>query len=78
MLSLFCIGTAENLVRRERGGGGGIEQSDKKKRYLVKGVRFISNRQRPRKEGTLCALELARIEPTPPAPKEQGIPALTN
>jgi hypothetical protein len=37
-----------------------------------KGLSFISNRQR-RKEGTFCASELAGIEPTPPAPEEQGI-----
>ena len=42
---------------------------------IKKGLSFISNRQR-RKEGTFCASELAGIEPTPPAPEEQGMPAL--
>ncbi len=37
-----------------------------------KGLSFISNRQR-RKEGTFCASGLAGIEPTPPAPVEQGM-----
>jgi hypothetical protein len=37
-----------------------------------KGLSFISNRQR-RKEGTCCASGLAGIEPTPPAPEEQGM-----
>ncbi len=37
-----------------------------------KGLSFISNRQR-RKEGTICASGLAGIEPTPPAPEEQGM-----
>ncbi len=38
----------------------------------LKGLSFISNRQR-RKEGTFCASGLAGIEPTPPAPVEQGM-----
>jgi hypothetical protein len=38
------------------------------------GLGFISNRQR-RNEGTSCASELAGIEPTPPAPEEQGMHA---
>ena len=42
-----------------------------------KGLSFISNRQR-RKEGTFSASELAGIEPTPPAPEEQGMPAFAN
>jgi hypothetical protein len=42
-----------------------------------KGLSFISNRQR-RKEGTFCASELSGIEPTPPAPNEQGMPAFAN
>jgi hypothetical protein len=37
----------------------------------IKGLNFISNRQL-RKEGTFCASELVEIEPTPPAPEEQG------
>ncbi len=37
-----------------------------------KGLSFISNRQR-RKERTFCASGLAGIEPTPPAPEEQGM-----
>jgi hypothetical protein len=41
---------------------------------IQKGLSFISNRQR-RKEGTLCASELAGIEPTPPALEEQGMRA---
>ncbi len=40
--------------------------------YWIKGLSFISNRQR-RKEGTFCASQLAGIEPTPPAPEEQDI-----
>ncbi len=39
-----------------------------------KGLSFISNRQR-QKEGTYCASGLAGIEPTPPAPEEQGMRA---
>ncbi len=42
-----------------------------------KGWDIISNRKR-RKEGTICASELAGIKPTPPTPEEQGIPAFTN
>jgi hypothetical protein len=38
------------------------------------GLSFISNRQR-RKEGTLCASELAGIEPTQPVPEEQALHA---
>jgi hypothetical protein len=49
--------------------------------YLRKGLSFISNRQR-RKEGTFCASELAGIEviiePTQPAPEEQGMLAFSN
>jgi hypothetical protein len=47
--------------------------------FFKKGLSFISNRQRRkrRKEGTFCASELAGIEPTPPAPEEQGMPAFT-
>jgi hypothetical protein len=41
-------------------------------RHGKKGLSIISNRQR-RKEGTFCASELAGIEPTPPAPEEQGM-----
>ncbi len=41
---------------------------------VKKGLSFISNRQR-RKEGTFCASGLAGIEPTPPAPEEQGMRA---
>jgi hypothetical protein len=37
----------------------------------LNGLSFISTRQR-RKESTFCALELAGIEPTPPAPKGAG------
>jgi hypothetical protein len=49
-----------------------IEICNKKDdRLYRKGLSFISNRQR-RKEGTFCASELAGIEPTPPAPVEQG------
>jgi hypothetical protein len=40
--------------------------------FAKKGLSFISNRQR-RKEGTFCASGLAGIEPTPPAPVEQGM-----
>jgi hypothetical protein len=47
-----------------------VKSSD---RLVKKGLSFISNGQR-RKEGTFCASELASIEPTPPAPKEQGMP----
>ncbi len=46
---------------------GSTDFTDKKK-----GLSFISNRQR-RKEGTYCASGLAGIEPTPPAPEEQGM-----
>jgi hypothetical protein len=45
-----------------------------KRDYSEKGLSFISNRQR-RKEGTFGASELAGIEPTPPAPEEQGMRA---
>ncbi len=38
-----------------------------------KGLSFISNRQ-PRKEVMCYASELAGVEPTPPAPEEQGMP----
>jgi hypothetical protein len=38
---------------------------------------LISNFQR-RKEGKFCASELVGIEPTSPAPEEQGMPALIN
>ncbi len=49
--------------------------TDRKNECLLsKGLSFISNRQR-RKEGTFCASELAGIEPTPPAPEEQGMRA---
>jgi hypothetical protein len=44
--------------------------------FTEKGLSFISNRQW-RKEGTLCASELAWIEPTPPAPEENGMPYYT-
>ncbi len=40
-------------------------------------VAKLRRRQR-RKEGTFCASDLAGIEPTPPAPKEQGIPAFVS
>ncbi len=46
-------------------------------RDYSKKLSFISNRQR-RKEGTFCASELVWIEPTPPAPEEQGMPAFAN
>ncbi len=39
--------------------------------HRIQGLTFILNPQR-RKEGTFCASEL--IEPTPPAPEEQGMP----
>ena len=38
---------------------------------------FISNRKR-QEEGKFCASELAGIEPTSPAPKEQGMLAFAN
>jgi hypothetical protein len=38
-----------------------------------KGLSFIQ-----RREGTFCASEFAGIEPTPPDPEEQGMPALTS
>ena len=41
------------------------------------GLSFISNRQL-RKEGTFCASELAGIDPMPPSPEEQGMPAFAN
>ncbi len=46
----------------------------------VKGLSYISNRQR-RKEDTFCASALAGIErfkPTSPAPEEQGMPSFAN
>jgi hypothetical protein len=42
---------------------------------IKKGLSFISNRRR-RKEGMFSASKLAGIKPTPPAPEEQGMPAL--
>jgi hypothetical protein len=40
------------------------------------GLSFISDRQRRKKE-KFRAPELAGIEPTPPAPEEQGMPAFS-
>ncbi len=44
--------------------------------YVIKRLSFIPSQQQ-RKEDTFCALELARIEPKPPVPEEQGIPAFS-
>jgi hypothetical protein len=62
------------------GGYGGLPcssapfQSARPLYHKKKGLSFISNRQR-RNEGTFCASGLAGIEPTPPAPEEQGMRA---
>jgi hypothetical protein len=47
-----------------------------RQRFSPKELSFVSNRQ-PLKEVTYCETELAGIKPTPPAPDEQGMPALT-
>jgi hypothetical protein len=44
---------------------------------IIKGPSLISNRLR-RKEGTFCASGLAGIEPTPPAPEAQNMPAFAH
>jgi hypothetical protein len=45
-----------------------------KTRSVIPALAYVHDRQR-RKEGTFCASGLAGIEPTPPAPEEQGMRA---